>query len=145
MSNRLLVPVDGSDHSIEALHEALRLSAAFDDPYLIVLHVQHSLETFHTKLFFKQEEIEQYLRESGEKVLAKFQPVLENQSVPFETRIEIGNPKVKIIETARSENVEHIFLGARGLGGLSGQILGSVSLGVLHDAMCPVTIVKEKK
>ena len=41
----------------------------------------------------------------------------------------------------QSENAGLLVLGTRGRGSVKGLVLGSVSLGVLHDAHCPVAVV----
>lgn len=41
-----------------------------------------------------------------------------------------------------SESAELLVVGTRGLGGVLGMLLGSVSRGLLHDAGCPVAIIR---
>ena len=53
-----------------------------------------------------------------------------------------GRPADKIIETAKKGNIDMIVMGSRGLGGIIGFILGSVSDRVADRATCPVLIVK---
>jgi nucleotide-binding universal stress UspA family protein len=43
---------------------------------------------------------------------------------------------------AREEDVAHIIMGTRGLGGVRGLLLGSVTTQLLHLADVPVTLVK---
>lgn len=47
-----------------------------------------------------------------------------------------------VLETARAESADLIVIGSRGLGRLSGLVLGSVSQKVLHDASCACLVVK---
>jgi nucleotide-binding universal stress UspA family protein len=46
------------------------------------------------------------------------------------------------VATADRLGVDHIVIGARGRGALTGLVLGSVSQKVVHLAHCPCTIVK---
>jgi len=55
----------------------------------------------------------------------------------------IGRAADKIIETAKTQNVDLIVIGSRGLGGIKEIFLGSVSDRVADEAKCPVLIVKE--
>ncbi|MCK6452607.1 MAG: universal stress protein [Alphaproteobacteria bacterium] len=56
--------------------------------------------------------------------------------------IESGDPATVIMAAAKRLGVDHIVMGARGLGNLGGIVLGSVSQKVIHLAGCPCTIVK---
>jgi len=49
---------------------------------------------------------------------------------------EQGDPAERILESARREHAEGIVMGSRGLGGLKGAIIGSVSHKVCHKADC---------
>lgn len=138
----ILVPVDGSTHSKEALLEAIKLAKAFRTK-VILLNVQPNFDTAHTKIFFSKEEIRAYAEELGEKVISSYLPLLEEAGIPYEKKVETGNPAEQIVEAAEKWKAEYIVMGARGLGPLRGSILGSVSYGVIHQADCPVLIVKK--
>jgi nucleotide-binding universal stress UspA family protein len=47
-----------------------------------------------------------------------------------------------IVNYAERENVDLIVVGTRGRSGFSKKLLGSVALGVVTHASCPVTVVK---
>lgn len=137
----ILVPVDGSDHSKEALKEAIKMAKAFSAKILL-LNVQPHYDTAHTKIFFSKEEIRSYAEELGEEVFKSYLPLLEEAGIPYEKKVEMGNPAERIVETAEKWKSDYIVMGARGLGPLRGTLLGSVSYGVIHQASCPVLIVK---
>lgn len=62
--------------------------------------------------------------------------------VPFTARSERGAPAAAIDRAAREENVDHIIVGTRGLGGVRGLLVGSVATKVLHLVDVPVALVK---
>lgn len=53
-----------------------------------------------------------------------------------------GSDNAKIIEAARSGDVDLVVIGARGAGTIRRLLLGSVSERVLHRVACPVLVVK---
>jgi nucleotide-binding universal stress UspA family protein len=57
----------------------------------------------------------------------------------------IGDPVDEIVAEADSHDVDLIVLGSRGRGTVAGALLGSVSMGVLHEAMRPVLIARGVK
>ena len=59
-----------------------------------------------------------------------------------EVRVSEGEPRAEIIRAAEEWGAELLVVGARGLGGVRGLLLGSVSLDVARQARCPVLVVK---
>jgi nucleotide-binding universal stress UspA family protein len=55
-------------------------------------------------------------------------------------RLEQGAPRSALLEAASRGQL--LVVGARGRGGLREMMLGSVSMAVLHHALCPVTVVR---
>ncbi len=60
--------------------------------------------------------------------------------VAIEQELVRGQPAAALIE--RSQNAQLLVTGARGRGGFTGLVLGSVSQTVLHHADCPVAVVR---
>jgi nucleotide-binding universal stress UspA family protein len=140
----ILVPIDGSEHALRALGEAVEMTKAFGEK-IILLNVQYDLETFHTRRFFSREQIQQYEREMSEEVLSPAVEVLRKYDVEFDVKTRIGSPKKEIIAEAKEQKVRSIVMGSRGMGSVMGTVLGSVSYGVIHEAPCPVMIVPARE
>ena len=62
--------------------------------------------------------------------------------VPVEAVVVEGDPAQKIVEVARSRQVDAIVMGSRGLGDLQGLLLGSVSHKVAHTAPSSCVIIR---
>jgi nucleotide-binding universal stress UspA family protein len=62
--------------------------------------------------------------------------------VTYATRSERGLIAATIDRVAREEQVTHIVMGTRGLGGVRGLLLGSVATQFLHLTNLPLTLVK---
>jgi nucleotide-binding universal stress UspA family protein len=138
--NRLLVPVDGSTHSIKALQFALQLADGKDSE-IVLLNVQPSYNTPNVKRFVGKEQIREYQTEESKNAFERAIAEIKSVTIPVETKLRIGDPSIEICEEARESQVTQIIMGYRGLGAIKRTVLGSVSYKVLHDAPCPVTIV----
>jgi nucleotide-binding universal stress UspA family protein len=79
-------------------------------------------------------------REMAEKTLDDVLGDVEarNPDVKIERRVEPGPPARKLLEAA--EDAAALVVGARGLGGFTGLIVGSVSQQVMRHAHCPVLV-----
>jgi nucleotide-binding universal stress UspA family protein len=66
----------------------------------------------------------------------------EFPDLKFETILIEGRPSATIVEQADKNDVDLIVIGSRGLGGISGWILGSTSRRVVDSCTKPVLIVK---
>ena len=53
-----------------------------------------------------------------------------------------GHPAKIILYTAKAEKVDLVVVGSRGLGGMKGVLLGSVSSAVVQNAKVPVLVSK---
>ena len=133
--SRMLVCVDGSQHSKAALHYAIRLGEKLNSE-ITLLNVQERMlhkaspkvaEEFSTRIF--------------ESVLTGF----GETRLKVERRLEIGTPLKMILETSKKGRYDLIVLGRRGLGTVKRFLLGSVSDGVSQKAECSVLIVAEQK
>jgi len=83
------------------------------------------------------------LREIGELIVAKAQESLKAQGVSQVTaQVVDGKPAECIIAAAEHENADLIVMGRRGLGNVTGLLMGSVSHKVSHLADCACITVK---
>ena len=136
---KILVPLDGSDHSFDALEKAIQIAKKFDGE-LMLIHMYSIPISKLTPSQLNVYVLEQ--RKSGEKILAEGRKRAYSEGVPFETQLKEGHIVEEIVKVAREGNFDLIVMGARGLSKLKELFLGSVSHGVTMHAPCPVLIVK---
>ncbi|MFN3741350.1 MAG: universal stress protein [Anaerolineales bacterium] len=141
MYSRILVAVDGSEHSLKAARTAaelahllsaqeLRVVVAYDPipPYLGEPNLQAAI---NARLNEAQKIMEKALQAIG--------PLPEGL---LRTEILEGPAAEAILKVAETHQSELIVMGSRGLGRLSGLLLGSQSQKVVQHARCPVLIVR---
>jgi nucleotide-binding universal stress UspA family protein len=140
MKKNILMPFDGSTNATDALKEAITIAKALGEK-IVLLNVQPTFETVHTKIFFTPKDVEQYQEQLCRETVAPALEILKQSEVPFEVRLRAGNPKDVIVEEAGKCGVRMIVMGSRGLNVVAGLFLGSTSYGVLQEAPCPVVVV----
>ena len=135
--NKILVPVDGSKKSFQALDTALTL-AGFTHGQVTCIHViPHVLDGgSRTKAFDKQ------LKEDGEIVLKKAFKRAGNKDVKFSTKLLRGSPGHVTLHTSKSGKFDHIVMSSTGTGSASGDMIGSVSNYILQKSKIPVYLIK---
>ncbi len=144
MFSRILVAVDGSPFAERALKFAVDLAKRYA-ARVIILHVV--LRRFYavtpseagvlaTTVFVKEMEAE------GKEIIRKAEAYAKTEGADYECKLLQGVPAEEILKTARSESVDLIVMGSRGLSEVRAFLLGSVSDKVSHHAKCPTLIVK---
>jgi len=140
MKKGLLVPFDGSPNALEALHLAITLAKALGEK-LIVLNVQPSFHTIHTKLFFDESDLREYQQKLFQEMMQAAAPLLKDSGVNYETKLRVGDARQQIIAEAKGTKIRMIVMGSRGMNPIVGGVMGSVSYGIVNAAICPTTIV----
>lgn len=140
---KILVPVDGSEHSLHALQHVLSLSDLLKvPPQLVLLNVQRSVAQGNVKLLIDAQTIDDYQREQGMNALKSARQMLDESGIAYQYHLCVGHPAEAIVQIAAEHGVSHIVIGARGEGGLGKRLLGSVASQVLETATLPVTVVR---
>ena len=140
---RILVPVDFSDCSLDALEYAI-VVAQQSKASLMLLHV---LEPVSYGLDFTLSHIRtrEQVRESWTKRLEELAFSHQHSNVPVESRLRGGLPADSILDSAQTLPCDLIVMGTHGRRGFSHALSGSVAEAVLRKALCPVLTVRSPK
>ncbi len=132
----VLIATDGSEHSQRAVEAGLALAADLGEPAVLVT-AYRELDGLAGRLAFPDAaEIE---REWAERTLAEVPGTSERIAVH-------GEPADAILRLLRErDDVRLVVVGSRGLGGLGGTLLGSVSRRLVDESPCPVLVVPTSK
>ncbi|MCW8804632.1 MAG: universal stress protein [Ignavibacteriaceae bacterium] len=141
--NNILVPVDFSDHSKNALRHASEIAQSYN-ARLQVLHIIE--DTMHpafsltgkSSIFDLIPGIENDCRKRTENMLKEIVPDKVNSNV----YIKGGRASSDIIKFAKENSTDLIVIATHGLTGLEHMLLGSVTEKVVRMAHCPVFTVK---
>jgi len=136
---KILVPLDGSERSLNALEKAIQIAKKFDGKItLINVYSVSSFRMTPSQVFAYVVEI----RKSGESILAEGKKIAFDKGIQVETLLKEGHIVEEILQKARDGNFDLIVMGARGISKIKEILLGSVSHGVTTHAPCPVLVVK---
>ena len=141
--NKILIPIDGSDNSLKAVAHGRILAECFkaEVGLLFVVSMFQDLQTFtQMGASYIPEKFYTGAQEYGQKVLSDASDF--PSSLTVNTFLEIGSPAGIIPDFAKDNGYDLIIIGSRGLGLISGVLMGSVSSHVVHYATCPVLVVK---
>lgn len=141
---KLLVPVDGSKCSIRAVEHLLKKLGWFKGGVEIhLLNVQPPIPYGQrVSSVVGRDRITKYHQEEGLAALKAARHKLDAAKVKYAYHIGIGDEAEVIADYAKREGVDQIFMGTRGLGGISTLVLGSVATKVIHLSPVPVLLVK---
>lgn len=140
---KMLLAVDGSAASLDAVRQAIRLVNEGLQATLLLVNVQEPTHLYEMVLARDLEMIERASQAAGENALQEATAVVRSAGVEFQTEIATGAPANMLIDVAENHGCEMIVIGARGLGDLRSAVLGSVSHEVLHAAHMPVLVVRQ--
>jgi nucleotide-binding universal stress UspA family protein len=138
----ILVPVDFSDHSKEALDTAIQIAPLFGST-VHLLHCYH-IETAGISPYGIVLPSGYYedIREAATKRLNDWREMVANEGIKAESILSAESPSLAINLVAEETNADLIVMGTRGLSGLKHAMLGSIADRVVRLAPCPVLTVK---
>jgi nucleotide-binding universal stress UspA family protein len=141
---KILIAVDGSEHAGRAVEYVIARRARLPNPADLEIHllnVQMPLPSLAAEAA-GAERVRQHHHDEGITALQRGRTVLDVANVPYVYHIGVGEPGETIASYAREQGCSEIVMGTRGLGSVSGLLLGSVANKVVHLTPLPVTLVK---
>jgi nucleotide-binding universal stress UspA family protein len=139
----ILVPIDFSVHSKNALKYAIPLAEQFGASLHLVFVVEPTV--YPADLGFGQvvlPGIEEELREKGAEEL---QALIEREigaRVPATCVVRTGSPHQEILTEAEEKNVDMIVVATHGHSGVEHMLFGSTADRIVRHAKCPVLTIR---
>lgn len=142
--NCIVVGVDGSEHSVAALHWAIGLAKAVGAEIVAVFAVTRPDLMFSTYMPAPQPDLDpQWLGEMTRLLEVEWCAPLRDAGVNHRALMEDGRPAQVISEVADRVDADIVVVGRRGRGGLEELLLGSVSHEVSQHCRRPVLLVSQ--
>ncbi|MFY0543477.1 universal stress protein [Brevibacillus sp. H7] len=138
---KLVVAVDGSEHSKRAAVRAMQFGKEKDARYLLLTVITPpAMYAGVTNIGWVDLD---GLETLGEEILRPYETMFMEQQLPYDTKVVVGDPATVIKEVALKEEADVIVLGHHGLNGIVETLMGSVTYKVIHRTQTPLLIVRE--
>ncbi len=144
---RILLAIDGSDHSKKVVDEALPIAEALKAEVTIITVTWGNIVSPGVSIHFTDEEWNRILKNiqgEAEAIVEKAAETFREKGLQVNTSVIFGQktPSDAICEMVNKKDFNLVVLGSHGLRGIKEAFLGSVSNKVAHCAECNVLIVK---
>lgn len=152
---KILVCVDGSEHSQKALEMAVKIGEGCKDKEFSIIYVYdynpdnyfpfygYNESNLTKEQMDNMREIMENNKQEKKKILSDASNIFKKRGIEVHTIFKEGHPSQTIVNVAQEEGFNMIVMGSRGLSGLKKAFLGSVSNAVVQEVKdCSVLIVK---
>ena len=139
---KILIPVDGSVYSDEAIAKGCEFAADAGSSVTIVF-VKDRASYLQMAVNTDPDDVDRILSEESDRVLSKSAELAASCGVSCETLSAEGNPGRTVAELA--EDFDLVVMGTAGRTGIRKMLMGSVTQYVIANTECPVMAVKIKE
>ncbi|MGM0519061.1 MAG: universal stress protein [Campylobacterota bacterium] len=146
MFTKILIPLDGSDMSFEALEAAYDIAKKYDAEIFLLSVFKHygfmegSLSM--SKGNSSPENLEDILRTHSKEIVSEGKTILQEKGfTKIRGFVKMGAAAKEILKFSKAHKIDLIIIGSKGQGELSGYLLGGVSHKVTGLAKCPVLVI----
>ncbi len=142
---KILVPIDFSQHSKEAMKAALTIAAGMKEkPSICGVHI-YDIPTGYHKLGKTYEEFGSLMLANAQKAYEDFVGSIDLMGMDVEPVFELASkPAAAIVKVAEERGADLLVIGGRGRTNAAAALLGSVAERLINQASVPVLTVKEK-
>ena len=139
MYQHILLAADGSENSLRAAKEAVKIAKGSAQTTVTIIFV---IDMVKVKTEVLHANSNESLYMERRRKLEAIEQLLKEQQISYQVEMVHGDPGPEIIKYANSQNVDLVIIGSRGLNSLQEMVLGSVSHKVMKRVQCPAMIVK---
>ena len=142
---RIILAVDGSKFSDVAIQTVIaqarpqdaeiRVLYVLEPPSLLVAREMGSYKSALDAAWEAE-------RKEAQVLVQRIAELLRSKGLKATAAVEEGDPKSKIVDSAKEWRADLVVLGSHGRKGLERFLMGSVSEAVVHHAPCSVEIVR---
>jgi len=141
---RVLLAVDGSEHSAQAVRYVIGVRDDLRNPEALDVHLLNVQRPVSGEIsrFVPGQNLEEYHLEASEAALAPARALLDAAGLKVQEHRRVGDPATTIAEMAKETGSDLVVMGTRGLGGVAAGLIGSVAQATVAQCGVPVLLVK---
>ncbi|MFL6662396.1 MAG: universal stress protein [Rhizobacter sp.] len=137
----ILLPVDGSPLSLEAVHHAIRLTRDGLRAKFVLANVQEPSSLYEMVVVHDPQALRRVASEAGEHALARADELLTQAGLEHEMEVATGDPAHTLLDLIDNYRCDAVIMGAHGMRE-SSATFGSVAQELLRRSPVPVMIVR---
>ena len=137
MYENILLPLDGSAKSEEAINTARALAKVLD-ARVVLMQVEELLLISSEDRAIEEE----HFRKRALAYLNGVKPGLENEGICVDVVIKLGQPGLEICKYAERDDIDLIIISPHGASGVTRWAIGSVSNKIMNNAPKPVLLAR---
>lgn len=139
---KILLPIDGSTHALEAVSHAIDLVRHGLQAEFVLVNAQPAANLYELAVAHDAEVIDQVRSAAGADQLRPAESMLQAAKLSFESEVVGGDPARVLIEAIEREGCDAVIMGTHGAGRRFASLFGSVSGALLQHSPVPVTVVR---
>ena len=141
---RLLVAVDGSENSLDAVQCVIDHADWYRDTPEVLLVTVHLPVPKLPRMgaAVGRSQIQKYYQEEGEARLVAAKRKLDAAGIRYAAQVLVGPVAETLVQFAKEKRCDVIYIGTRGMTEIGKAMLGSTASKVLHISDTPVLLVK---
>lgn len=141
---KILIPVDGSERSLDAVRHALQLTGWGLKARFVVANVQSPANLYELVVAHDPAVLQQVSEAAGRDLVRPAVQLLQAVGLQVEQDVATGDPAHTLIEILERHACDAVILSAHGSSGHRTQ-LGSVAHELVQIAPVPVTVVRPRE
>ena len=138
---KILIPVDGSEHAMRAVHHALFLVAAGLKARFVVANVQATANLYELVVAHDPTVLQQVSEAAGQELMRSAVQMLQAGGLQVSQEVVTGDPAQMLVDVIERHACDAVIMATHGAG-FRAAMLGSVSQALVQISPVPVTLVK---
>lgn len=141
---KILVPIDFSDYSKNALKYSVSMATKFSAKMYLIYVIEPMI--YPADFSMGQIAVPAHDTDMSERARQELTSLANSEiheSIEFQIIIKSGKPFMEIIETASELNIDLIIISTHGHTGVEHLLFGSTAEKVVRKAPCPVLTIRE--